>query len=126
MEQKQSNTTTKHLKQKAMKNKKEPLMSAEKLLINYHNNLPNDWLFQNREVVGKLMKEYANYVTQWHLNNAKEFVADEAKVHQHSRDYKVGTIGKIVRQKIMISEVHKQSIHTAIDNYIKINLQSSK
>lgn len=71
-------------------------------------------------------QDYANYVTQWHLNNAKEFVVDEAKVHQHSRDYKVGTIGKIVRQKIMISEVHKQSIHTAIDNYIKLNLQSSK
>ena len=90
-----------------MENKKEPLMSAEKMLIKYHNNSENDWLFQNREVVSKLMKEYAKYV----LNNAKEFVADNAVVciptHSHLHGSKL---------------VDKQSIHTAIDNYIEINL----
>lgn len=95
-----------------MENKKEPLMSWGEFL-----KLKQVNFYSEKEVT-----EYANYVSQWHLNNAKEFVADEAKVHQHSRDYKIGTIGKIVRQKIMISEVHKQSIHTAIDNYIKDNL----
>ena len=95
-----------------MENKKEPLMSVNEFFIKVFDD--------NREA--SFTAQYANYHTKWHLNNAKEFVADEAKVHQHSRDYKVGTIGKIVRQKIMISEVYKQSIHTAIDNYIEINL----
>jgi hypothetical protein len=94
-----------YLQAKEMENKKEPLMSAEELLINYHNNSSNDWLFQNREVVSKLMNEYSNYVTQWHLNNAKEFMADGI---EFIPEY--------------VNKIDKQSIHTAIDNYIKDNL----
>ena len=28
-------------------------------LKHYHNNLPNDWLFEKRKVVAKLLEEYA-------------------------------------------------------------------
>jgi uncharacterized paraquat-inducible protein A len=32
--------------------------TPEEFLKNYHNNLPNDWLFEKREVVARLIKEY--------------------------------------------------------------------
>ena len=80
------NYTTKHLKLKAMENKKEPLMSYE------------DWDKQNKyTTLREHIKAYSNYHTQWHLNNAKEFVWNDF-------------------------DIDKQSIHTAIDNYIKENL----
>lgn len=82
-----------------MENKKEPLMSWGEFL-----KLKQVNFYSEKEVT-----DYANYVTQWHLNNAKEFVADEAK--------------KLDIQGVGIVEiVDKQSIHTAIDNYIEINL----
>lgn len=43
-------------------------------------------------------------------NEAIEKAAESACVYQHSRDYKVSSIAPIVRQKIMISEVYKDSI----------------
>ena len=33
--------------------------TPEDFLKHYHNNLPNDWLFEKREVVARLIKEYA-------------------------------------------------------------------
>lgn len=39
-----------------------------------------------------------------------EIASNKALIYHHSRDYKVGVKSKIVRQKIMISEVHKESI----------------
>lgn len=85
-----------------MENKKEPLMSAEE----YYDNNNTD-----KTTTAELMQQYANYHTQWHLNNAKEFVCSEAKAEWEG-------MARVW--------VDKQSIHTAIDNYIKINLQSSK
>jgi hypothetical protein len=32
--------------------------TPEEFLKNYHNNLPNDWLFEKREVVSRLIREY--------------------------------------------------------------------
>lgn len=59
-----------------MENKKEPLMSVK------------EWFSENTDKIPTaeeriLITKYAKYYTQWHLNNAKEFVSDEAKVHQH-------------------------------------------
>ena len=83
-----------------MQNKKEPLMSVNEYFIKVFDD--------NRET--SFTEQYANYHTQWHLNNAKEFVADNAKV-----DYV-----RVVSEDLEI--VDKQSINTAIDNYIEINL----
>ena len=85
---------------KAMENKKEPLMSAEE----YFNtkNFGTDFDFA---------QDYANYVTQWHLNNAKEFVAGKAITNDDCNNWNCQGMS-----------VDKQSIHTAIDNYIEINL----
>lgn len=58
-----------------------------------------------------VIEQYANYVTQWHLNNAKEFLADEAETSTFQYEFGRFEIA-----------VDKQSIHTAIDNYIEINL----
>ena len=86
-----------------MGNKKEPLMSAEE----YYNSIK----IRNKGFTTyEWMEKYANYVTEWHLNNAKEFVADEAEL-----------VGKKVGEFVNIY-IDKQSIHTAIDNYIEINL----
>ena len=32
--------------------------TPEEFLKHYHNNLPKDWLFEKREVVARLIKEY--------------------------------------------------------------------
>ena len=85
-----------------MENKKEPLMSAEQY---YHK------LDAISYAPLSFAKSYAKYHTKWHLNNAKEFVADEAVVCIPSHSHLHGT-----------KLVDKQSIHTAIDNYIEINL----
>ena len=53
-----------------------------------------------------------------HLNKMAKIISEKAKVHQHSRDHKVSSISPIVRQKIMISEVHKESIIEASKEYI--------
>lgn len=87
-----------------MENEKEPLISAEEYFENLKTPLE---LFS-------FAKEYANYVTQWHLNNAKEFVADDVKI----LDYTVYENGI----DLATPSIDKQSIHTAIDNYIKDNL----
>jgi hypothetical protein len=79
-----------------MENKKYPLMSAKDWIVRYSK--PEMTMLECCEA-------YANYVTQWHLNNAKEFVADG-----------IGFIPEYV------NKIDKQSIHTAIDNYIKDNL----
>ena len=79
-----------------MENKKEPLMSVNEYFIKVFDD--------NRET--SFTEQYANYHTQWHLNNAKEFVADEAGTETY----------------FSFVVVDKQSIHTAIDNYIEINL----
>lgn len=73
-------------------------MSAEEFLIKKINHV--------NQIVA--MQMYANYVTQWHLNNAKEFVADGVNCKQ-------SWFGPT-------TEIDKQSINTAIDNYIEINL----
>lgn len=72
----------------------------------------NDWIKINLHIDSPI-ENYANYHTQWHLNNAKEFVADEAEVDDVSIDNYGGNMYNYV--------VDKQSIHTAIDNYIEIN-----
>ena len=87
-----------------MENKKEPLMSWGEFL-----KLKQVNFYSEKEVT-----EYANYVTQWHLNNAKDFVADYVKI----LDYTVYENGI----DLATPSIDKQSIHTAIDNYIKINL----
>jgi len=88
-----------------MENKKEPLMSAE---LYYDNNNTD------KTTTAELMQAYANYVTQWHLNNAKEFVADEVKILDYT----------VLENWIDLAtpSIDKQSIHTAIDNYIEDNL----
>ena len=92
-----------------MENKKEPLMSADEW---YYNQLSKQSgkMITNFEIA----KSYANYVTQWHLNNAKDFVADYVKI----LDYTVYENGI----DLATPSIDKQSIHTAIDNYIEINL----
>lgn len=71
----------------------------------------NDWIKINLYIDSPI-ENYTNYHTQWHLNNAKEFVADgvrhsERGEDDYDYDYPV---------------ISKQSIHNAIDNYIEINL----
>lgn len=83
-----------------MENKKEPLMSAEQY---YHK------LDAISYAPLSFAKSYAKYHTQWHLNNAKEFLADEVEIN-------------ITIITGFIPTIDKQSIHTAIDNYIEINL----
>lgn len=80
-----------------MENKKEPLMSV----YQYYSSL-NAISYSPLSFA----KAYAKYHTQWHLNNAKEFVADEAGTETY----------------FSFVTIDKQSIHTAIDNYIKENL----
>jgi len=55
-----------------------------------------------------------------HCIEQAKVISEKANVYQHSRDYKIGVKSKIVRQKIMISEVDKDSILNAYDlNNIK-------
>ena len=40
--------------------------TPEEFLKHYHNNLPNDWLFEKREVVARLIKEYTEQALRIH------------------------------------------------------------
>ena len=40
--------------------------TPEEFLKHYHNNLSNDWLFEKREVVARLIKEYAEQALRIH------------------------------------------------------------
>ena len=84
-----------------MENKKEPLMSAEEYF---------DLNIDKYNKYSEIMEAYAKYV----LNNAKEFVADEVKILDYT----------VLENWIDLAtpSIDKQSIHTAIDNYIEINL----
>jgi hypothetical protein len=53
------------------------------------------------------------------IKNALNTAAEKSKVYQHSRDYKVGRKAPIVRQKIMISEVDKESIINTFEQIFK-------
>lgn len=79
-------------------------MSAPEWYKKQKQYLPNDVYAQY----------YAQYYTQWHLNNAKEFVADEVKMLDYT----------VLENWIDLAtpSIDKQSIHTAIDKYIEINL----
>lgn len=44
-------------------------------------------------------------------------VKNNAYIHQHSRDYKISIKAPIVRQKIMISEIDKQSIDQLLTKF---------
>jgi len=90
-----------------MENKKEPLMSAEEW---YYDQL----LKQNGKILSnfEIGQQYAKYHTQWHLNNAKEFVAGKAITNDDCNNWNCQGMS-----------VDKQSIHNAIDNYIEINLK---
>ena len=93
-----------------MENKKEPLMSwKEWLNINANTETDENWI-----------DAYVKYHTQWHLNNSKEFVADEAKVFGNGKPN--GVKKEFIVMGVSSFNVDKQSIHTAIDNYIKDNL----
>lgn len=92
-----------------MENEKEPLMSWGEFL-----KLKQVNFYSEKEVT-----EYANYVTQWHLNNVKEFVADGVKYNHTCND---GKGCGIPYCDSLCGNIDKQSIHTAIDNYIEINL----
>jgi len=96
-----------------MENKKEPLMSAKEW---YYDQL----LKQSGKILSnfEIGQQYANYVTQWHLNNAKEFVADGIKYNHTCNDGKGCGIHYC---DSLCGNIDKQSIHTAIDNYIEIN-----
>lgn len=71
-------------------------MSAEEWIEKRDNEFGTTWT-EDISDLSYAFDQYANYVTQWHLNNAKEFVWNDF-------------------------DIDKQSIHTAIDNYIEINL----
>jgi hypothetical protein len=38
----------------------------EEFLKHYHNNLPDDWLYEKREVVARLIKEYTERALRIH------------------------------------------------------------
>ena len=105
-----------------MENKKEPLMSAEQY---YHK------LDAISYAPLSFAKSYAKYHTQWHLNNAKEFVANNSdiSVKKKSNFGKYRKWQNCTEEEVdlfsyeMKYSVDKQSIHTAIDNYIEINLK---
>lgn len=96
-----------------MENKKEPLMSAEeflhKIYFEKRENVKPGQFYPEPPTTEKIedCKAYAKYV----LNNAKEFVADEAITNDDCNNWNCQGMS-----------VDKQSIHTAIDNYIEINL----
>lgn len=99
-----------------MENKKESLMSAEeflhKIYFEKRENVKPGQFYPEPPTTEKIedCKAYAKYV----LNNAKEFVADDVKI----LDYTVYENGI----DLATPSIDKQSIHTAIDNYIKENL----
>ena len=80
-------------KPNTMNKDKEPLLSF------------NDWF--HKKTVNIKVDDYAKYHTKWHLNNAKEFAADEAYVC-------FDDICNVV--------VDKQSITNAVDKYIEDRL----
>jgi len=91
----------------------EPLMSAEELLEktieNYNSKVSQVYRFQFNKTEKEMFLNMMNYHTQWHLNNVKGVVCDEAECEMT----KWGTI----------NEVDKQSITNAFDNYITNNLK---
>ncbi len=89
-----------------MNKDKEPLLSAEQFYKGVLINLST----------AELMKAYAKYHTEWHLNNLKEIVCEEANIKQES-EYIDCSIGYAI-----VSSVDKQSITNAIENYIKEKL----
>jgi hypothetical protein len=40
--------------------------TPEEFLKHYHNDLPSDWLFEKREVVARLIKEYTDQALRIH------------------------------------------------------------
>ena len=40
--------------------------TPEEFLKHYHNNLPNDWLYEKREVVARLIREYTERALRTH------------------------------------------------------------
>jgi hypothetical protein len=55
------------------------------------------------------IKQYAKQM----CDKQMDICANNAKVHYHSRDFRTSSIAPIVRQKVMISEIHKPSIINA-------------
>lgn len=104
-----------------MENKKEPLMSAEeflhKIYFEKRENVKPGQFYPEPPTTEKIedCKAYAKYV----LNNAKEFVADDVKYNHTCND---GKGCGIPYCNSLCGNIDKQSIHTAIDNYIEINL----
>ena len=86
-------------------------MSAEEWVEKRDNEFGTEWT-EDISDLAYALNEYANYVAQWHLNSAKDFLAKNslAKIKTDCLD----NLHEVV--------VDKQSIHTAIDNYIEINL----
>ena len=87
-----------------MKNKKEPLMGSEEF---HKSEKEQGYVFLD---MFDFARQYSDYAVEWYLNNAKEFVADDAEICTE----------RIDRNYTLV--VDKQSIHTAIDNYIKDKL----
>jgi len=53
--------------------------TPEEFLKHYHNNNPNDWLFEKREVVARLIKEYTKQALRIHgvVGQGEQLVCDE-------------------------------------------------
>ena len=50
--------------------------TPEDFLKHYHNNLPNDWLFEKREVVARLIKEYEEQALHF-VGKSEQLPCDE-------------------------------------------------
>jgi len=57
--------------------------------------------------------------TKHNIEALRSELKEKLKVYQHSRDFKIGIKSNIVRQKIMISEVDKDSIDTVINQFLE-------
>lgn len=82
--------------------------TAENYFLENYTRLENDGNFSIVDIENAMI-EFAKL----HVTEALKQASEKAKVFQHSRDGKVSTKSKIVRQKIMISEVDKESILSA-------------
>ena len=85
------------------------MKAAEDYLQEAYEIIVQNKSSEHEDVDPVLLKAFKNYALQ-EVKKHLEIASEKALIYQHSRDYKVGVKSKIVRQKIMISEVHKESI----------------
>ena len=69
--------------------------------------------FKDIQKVLKLLTDDKLEFAKYHVDKALNKASEKSLVYQHSRDFQTSRKAPIVRQKIMISEVDKDSILNA-------------